>query len=176
MNLLAADNQRGASQPYIAGYPSIDSTLAREQGSSSGVLIVHDYSKARGSGVVCENSAPDIGVVLSTGMSGKNCAVGCIGAAAYYRLPPQAGTPVYVAVVAGDWVIKNPGIIPWLERQVALALYKAAQISRFDLAANIPQCADAVKKRVFLMGNVGNFIFLIGRNGSLPFLLRGISK
>src|SRR5699024_10428816 len=99
LNLLAADDQSGASQPYIAGYPSIDSTLAGEQGISSSVLIVHDYSKARGSGVVCENSAPDIGVVLSTGMSGKNCAAGCIGTAAYYRLPPQAGTPVYVAVV-----------------------------------------------------------------------------
>ena len=53
---------------------------------------------------------------------------------------------------------------------------KEGQTGDIGFGVSIPQCADAVKERVFLMGNVGNFIFLIGRNCSLPPLLCGTSK
>ena len=40
-------------------------------------------------------------------------------------------------------------------------LYKTAQVPGFDLAADIPQGADAVEKRIFFMGDVRDLIFLV---------------
>ena len=39
--------------------------------------------------------------------------------------------------------------------------HKAAQIPCLDLAADIPQSADAVEEGVFFMGDPGDLIFLI---------------
>ena len=63
-----------------------------------------------------------------------------------------------------------------VEDSMDLAARAAAiTVSGEGAAPSIPDM-KTVKERVFLMGNVGNFIFLIGRNCSLPPLLCGTSK
>ena len=50
-----------------------------------------------------------------------------------------------MALPGGDGVVEDPGVILRFERQVALALHKAAQVSGLDLTADIPQGTDAVE-------------------------------
>ena len=102
--------------------------------------------------MVCQNSAPDVGAILGAGMTGKNSVAGYIGVTAHDRLPTQKRALVHIAVIANDGVIEDPGVVSRREGQVAFALHKAAQIPGLDLAAHIPQGADAVEEWVFLHG------------------------
>lgn len=111
--------------------------------------------------MVCEDCAPDIGVILRTGMARQEGPPGHIGMTAGNGIPPQVGALVHIGVIAGNGVVKKPGIIPRPEGQVVLALHKAAQSPGFDLAADVPQGTNAVEKGVFFMGDLGDLIFLI---------------
>ena len=111
--------------------------------------------------MVCEDRAPDIGVILHPGMARQEGSTGHIGMTAGNGIPPQVGALVRIGVIAGDGVVKEPGIIPRPEGQVVLALYKAAKSPGLDLAADVPQGPDAVEKGIFLMGDIGQFVFLI---------------
>src|SRR5699024_4525247 len=63
----------------------------------------------------------------------------------------------------GNSVIKKPGVIVRFIGQIALALDKTAQIPSLDFLTNISERADAVEERILRMGNIRDFIFLIGR-------------
>ena len=114
--------------------------------------------------MIREGRAPDIGVILRPGMAGQEGSTGHIGMTAGNGIPTQVGALVHIGVIAGNGVVKEPGIISRPEGQVVLALYKAAQSPGLDLAADVPQGADAVEEGVLLMGDLGDFIFLIGRH------------
>lgn len=87
LDLLAAEHQCGIGQPHIAGHPAIDGTLAGEHGDASGILVIHNHRKTRGSGMVCEDCAPDIGVILRTGMARQEGPPGHIGMTAGNGIP-----------------------------------------------------------------------------------------
>ena len=126
--------------------------------------------------MVRENRATDIGVILRTGMGGQKGSPRHIGMIAGNGVSAQIGTLVRIGVITDDGVIKNPGIIPWFKGQVAFTLHKAAQIPGLDLAADVPQGADAVEEGVCLMGDFCDLVFLVGRRSQLLFLLRSFSE
>ena len=111
--------------------------------------------------MVCEDRAPDIGVILHPGMARQEGSTGHIGMTAGNGIPPQVGALVHIGAIAGDGVVKDPGIIPRPEGQVVRALYKAAKSSGLDLAADVPQGSDAVEEGVFFMGDFCDLVFLI---------------
>lgn len=106
-------------------------------------------------------AAPDIGVVLRTGMAAQGRVLGNIGAPAGDGLSKQGRALIHIGIVTGNCVAKDPGVISRFEGQVTLALYKAAQLPGLYLLPDIPQGADAVEKGIFLMGDIGQFVFLI---------------
>ena len=111
--------------------------------------------------MIREGRAPDIGVILRPGMAGQEGSTGHIGMTAGNGIPTQVGALVHIGVIAGNGVVKEPGIISRPEGQVVLALYKAAQLPGLYLLPDIPQGPDAVEKGIFLMGDIGQFVFLI---------------
>ena len=70
--------------------------------------------------------------------------------------PPDIGVVLRAGMGA-----QGRGVISRLKGQVALALYKAAQLPGLYLLPDIPQGPDAVEKGIFLMGDIGQFVFLI---------------
>ncbi|ERI71307.1 hypothetical protein HMPREF0239_03354, partial [Clostridium sp. ATCC BAA-442] len=113
------------------------------------------------SGVAAEIAAPNIGVVLRTGMATQGGVLGNIGVPAGDGLSKQSRVLIHIGVVTRNGVAKDPGIISRLKGQVALALYEAAQLPGLHLLPDIPQGPDAVEKGIFLMGDIGQFVFLI---------------
>ena len=118
--------------------------------------------------MVCEDRAPDVGVILRTGMAGQKGSPRHIGMIAGNGVSPQVGTLVHIGIIAGDGVIEDPGVIARFIGQVALALHEASQIPGLDLSAHIPQRTDAVEEGVFFMGDAGDFVFVIRRAPSSP--------
>ncbi|WP_373223315.1 hypothetical protein, partial [Flavonifractor plautii] len=76
-------------------------------------------------------------------------------------LSKQGRALVHIGIVTRNGVVEDPGVISHLKGQVALALYKAAQLPGLYLLPDIPQGPDAVEKGIFLMGDIGQFVFLI---------------
>ena len=111
--------------------------------------------------LVPEITPPDIGVVLRAGMGAQGRVLGNIGVSAGDGLSKQGRALVHIGIVTRNGVVEDPGVISHLKGQVALALYKAAQLPGLYLLPDIPQGPDAVEKGIFLMGDIGQFVFLI---------------
>ena len=106
-------------------------------------------------------AASDIGIVLRTGMPAQGGVLGHIGVPADDGLSKQGRAFIHIGIVTRNGVVEDPGVISHLKGQVALALYKAAQLPGLYLLPDIPQGPDAVEKGIFLMGDIGQFVFLI---------------
>ncbi|EHM40642.1 hypothetical protein HMPREF0372_03487 [Flavonifractor plautii ATCC 29863] len=111
--------------------------------------------------MAAEITPPDIGVVLRAGMGAQGRVLGNIGVSAGDGLSKQGRALVHIGIVTRNGVVEDPGVISRFEGQVTLALYKAAQLPGLYLLPDIPQGADAVEKGIFLMGDIGQFVFLI---------------
>lgn len=107
-----------------------------------------------------EDSAAHIGAVLDPAVSTHDSPMGNIAVAAHDRLISKNSAPIRVAVIADNGVVIDPCIVLQFSGEVALALYKAAQIPSFDVRPNVPQSADTVEEGVFFMGNVRDLILL----------------
>lgn len=122
------------------------------------------HDSASGSpGVAVEDSAAHIGAVLDPAVSTHDSPMGNIAVAAHDRLISKNSAPIRVAVIADNGVVIDPCIVLQFSGEVALALYKAAQIPSFDVRPNVPQSADTVEEGVFFMGNVRDLILLVAR-------------
>ena len=120
------------------------------------------HDSASGSpGVAVEDSAAHIGAVLDPAVSTHDSPMGNIAVAAHNRLISKNSAPIRVAVIADNGVVIDPCIVLQFSGEVALALYKAAQLPGLYLLPDIPQGPDAVEKGIFLMGDIGQFVFLI---------------
>ena len=146
---------------HIAAYPAIHSASPGQNGRTSRVRRIQNHPAFGYSGVAAEIAAPNIGVVLRTGMATQGGVLGNIGVPAGDGLSKQGRVLIHIGVVTRNGVAKDPGIISRLKGQVALALYKAAQLPGLYLLPDIPQGPDAVEKGIFLMGDIGQFVFLI---------------
>ena len=146
---------------HIAAYPAIHSTGTGQNGRTSCVWRIKHHPAVRHSGAAAEIAAPDIGVVLRTGMAAQGRVLGNIGVSAGDGLSKQGRALVHIGIVTRNGVVEDPGVISHLKGQVALALYKAAQLPGLYLLPDIPQGPDAVEKGIFLMGDIGQFVFLI---------------
>lgn len=146
---------------HIAAYPAIHSTGTGQNGCTACVRRVQHHPAVGYSGVAAEITPPDIGVVLRAGMGAQGRVLGNIGVSAGDGLSKQGRALVHIGIVTRNGVVEDPGVISRLKGQVALALYKAAQLPGLYLLPDIPQGADAVEKGIFLMGDIGQFVFLI---------------
>ena len=75
--------------------------------------------------MIREGRAPDIGVILRSGMAGQEGSTGHIGMTAGNGIPTQVGALVHIGVIAGNGIVKNPCGIVRLKGKVALALHEA---------------------------------------------------
>lgn len=117
-----------------------------------------------------EDSAAHIGAVLNPAVSTHDSPMGNIAVAAHDRLISKNSAPIRVAVIADNGVVIDPCIVLQFSGEVALALYKAAQIPSFDVRPNVPQSADTVEEGVFswAMSVISYFWLLVSLT---PFLL-----
>ena len=103
----------------------------------------------------------EIGVVLGAAVAAHHAAFGNIGAATGYG---------HIGVTRCNGVIEDPRAVSRLCGQVAFAFHEATYVACANLTADVPQRADAVQERIFLMGHVCDLIFLIADGSHLLFL------
>ena len=169
-DLLAADDQGGIGQMHIAAHPAVYRAGAGQDRRASCVRRVQNHPAVGHSGVAAQIAAPDIGVILRAGMAAQSGILGNVSVSANNGFSKQGRALVHIGVIARNRVAKDPGVIPCLERQVALALYKTAQLSGFYLRADIPQRPDTMEEGVLFVGNLRDLIFLIARWSHLLFM------
>ena len=78
-----------------------------------------------------------MGMILCPGAVGQHSPFANVGLAAGHGVIPQDGPLIHKCPVGSDGVVIDPGILV-LTGEVALMLYKTAQVPGFDLAADIP--------------------------------------